>query len=280
MYTESHKQNCLNLANLLVEQYPNESKVYAMRADILVLSGKNEMALVDYLKSTKLENTNYKIWEQIVIIEQELNMVDSLIKHSEAALELFPNQASFWFYNGLAHQMKKNYKKSVISFEEGRKLSMNNKNLLVQFYTLLGDTYNSLKDFKKSDENFEEALKIDENNFLVLNNYSYYLSLRRDKLEYAKKMSERVIKEFPDNANYLDTYAWVLYVMKDYIKAKEIFEKIVNNTDNGVIVEHYGDVLYQLGEKDLALEQWRKAKTLGETSDLIDKKISDKKLYE
>jgi tetratricopeptide (TPR) repeat protein len=176
--------------------------------------------------------------------------------------------------------MKKNYKKSVISFEEGRKLSMNNKNLLVQFYTLLGDTYNSLKDFKKSDENFEEALKIDENNFLVLNNYSYYLSLRRDKLEYAKKMSERVIKEFPDNANYLDTYAWVLYVMKDYIKAKEIFEKIVNNTDNGVIVEHYGDVLYQLGEKDLALEQWRKAKTLGETSDLIDKKISDKKLYE
>jgi len=45
-------------------------------------------------------------------------------------------------------------------------------------------------------------------------------------------------------------------------------------------LEHYGDVLYQLGEKEAALQQWQKAKQTGKASDLIDKKIKDKKLYE
>lgn len=277
---EEIKQQCLILSSDLVIAHPSESKAYAMNADVLVLSGKNEEALSYYLKSVKLDNTHFKIWQQIVILDQELNLNDSLKKHSEKALELFPNQAVFWFYNGIAHQIDKNYKKSVASFEEGRKLSINDKPLLLQFYTLLGDSYNGLKEYKKSDECFEEALKFDDNNFLVLNNYSYYLSLRKDKLDYARKMSEKVVKENPENATYLDTYAWILYVMKDYEKAKEIFERIANKTNNGTIIEHYGDVLYQLGQKDMAVEQWKKAKGMGEASELIDKKISDKKLYE
>jgi hypothetical protein len=39
-------------------------------------------------------------------------------------------------------------------------------------------------------------------------------------------------------------------------------------------------VLFQLGQKDEAVSQWQKAKKIGDASDLIDKKIRDKKLYE
>lgn len=277
---ESLKEQCLYLANILVKIHPLEAKAHAMLADILVISNKNAEALQSYLQSTKLDNSHFKIWQQIVIIDSELNLTDSLKKHSEKALELFPNQSVFWFYNGLSYQFEKNYKKAAVSFEEGKKLALTDRNMLIQFNTLLGDSYNGLKEYKKSDECFDEVLKSDANNYVVLNNYSYYLSLRKDKLEQAKKMSERVIKEFPDNATYLDTYAWILYVMKEYGKAKDIFERIVQNSNNGTIVEHYGDVLYQLGQKDQALEQWKKAKSLGEASEMIDKKINDKKLYE
>jgi len=54
----------------------------------------------------------------------------------------------------------------------------------------------------------------------------------------------------------------------------------VMGSNNGTIIEHYGDVLYKLGDKEQALEQWKKAKELGDTSEFIDKKIADKKLYE
>ena len=98
----------------------------------------------------------------------------------------------------------------------------------------------------------------------------------------AVELSAKLAERFPTNSTYLDTYAWVLYVNKDYEKAKIYLEKAVaNNTRNsGVIVEHYGDVLYQLGEKEKAIEQWKKAKLLGNTSTLIDKKITTGQLVE
>jgi tetratricopeptide (TPR) repeat protein len=101
-------------------------------------------------------------------------------------------------------------------------------------------------------------------------------------LSRAAEMAEKLVEIYPDNGTYLDTYAWVLYVMKDYNKAKVYLEKAVQNnkTNSGTIVEHYGDVLFQLGEKDKAVEQWKKAKTVGVTSTLIDKKIAEMRLIE
>lgn len=49
---------------------------------------------------------------------------------------------------------------------------------------------------------------------------------------------------------------------------------------SGTIVEHYGDVLFQLGEREKAVEQWKKAKIMGETSDLLEKKIATGTLHE
>lgn len=274
------KEQSLLLGEILVKTHPLESKAFAMYGDVLTLNSRSQEALEVYLRSVRLDASTYKVWQQIVMIDHELNLIDSIRIHSAKALELFPNQTIFWFYNGLSYQLLKDYKKAITAFEEGKKLASNDKEMIIRFNTLLGDSYNGLKDYKKSDASFDEVLKSDENNHIVLNNYSYYLSLRKERLDIAKKMSEKVIKEFPDNPTYLDTYAWILYVMKDYRNAKEIFEKIIKDTTSGTIVEHYGDVLFQLGEKELALEQWIRAKEMGETSELIDKKIRDKKLYE
>ena len=49
---------------------------------------------------------------------------------------------------------------------------------------------------------------------------------------------------------------------------------------SAVVMEHYGDLLYQLGEINEAIIQWKAAKNLGDGSKLLDKKIKDKILYE
>jgi hypothetical protein len=45
-------------------------------------------------------------------------------------------------------------------------------------------------------------------------------------------------------------------------------------------MEHYGDILYKLGDPNMALEYWLKAKAKGTGSVLLEKKIAEKKLYE
>ena len=49
---------------------------------------------------------------------------------------------------------------------------------------------------------------------------------------------------------------------------------------SAVVVEHYGDILYQLGNIEDAIIEWEKAKKLGGASKFLDKKIEDGTLYE
>jgi hypothetical protein len=47
-----------------------------------------------------------------------------------------------------------------------------------------------------------------------------------------------------------------------------------------VQLEHYGDILFQLGEKNKALQQWDKARAIGGASDKLELKINAKKYIE
>jgi len=270
----------LELAESTIKAYPREAKAYAVAGDVQALTQKKENARANYLKAIRLDNSHYKIWQQIVFIDAELMQPDSMLNHTEKALELFPNQAMMWFYNGTAFLLKKNPAKAVKSLEYGKKLAASDPEMQTQFNLQLGDTYQSLKDYTKSDAAYESVLVTDPDNAHVLNNYSYYLSLRNQNLTKAKSMAERLVKANPSEATYLDTYAWVLYKLKDYANARKYLEEAITFKKDADILEHYGDVLYQLGDKDAAQQQWQKAKQTGKASDLIDKKIKDKKLYE
>ena len=70
--------------------------------------------------------------------------------------------------------------------------------------------------------------------------------------------------------------------MKKYNDAKIWIEKALNNggRNNGTLLEHYGDILFQLGDKENALKYWEQAQTAGGASNLIGKKITDKNIYE
>jgi tetratricopeptide (TPR) repeat protein len=136
-----------------------------------------------------------------------------------------------------------------------------------------------LKRFKESDQAYNKALELDSRNSYVLNNYAYYLSLRGENLEEAEKMSRRSLEIDPDNSSSEDTYAWILFRLKRYADAKIWIEKALQDkpSNNATQQEHYGDILYFLGEKEKALEQWQNAKSQGSGSEKLDKKIHDKK---
>ncbi|TAE91072.1 MAG: hypothetical protein EAY81_00305, partial [Bacteroidetes bacterium] len=52
--------------------------------------------------------------------------------------------------------------------------------------------------------------------FVATKKQAEILSLRKEKLERARTLASGIVTRNPNNATFLDTYAWVLYVMKDY----------------------------------------------------------------
>ena len=161
--------------------------------------------------------------------------------------------------------------------EKGVEYVFDNDALYNEFQTSLADVYNSLNLYEKSDSLYELVLQKNPDNIIVLNNYSYYLSLRKKNLEKAKTMSKRCNELEPNNGTYQDTYAWILYCLTEYKSALEWIERAIKNggDKSAVIIEHYGDILFKLGQKQEAVNQWKRAKSIGEGSDLLNKKINN-----
>jgi len=275
------QQDALAMAQNLAKSSPNDAKAQIMVADLLMQQGKKAEARDAYAKAARIDGSIYEVWGALLQLDGELNQVDSLLDHSQQALEVFPTQGLFWYSNGSANLYKRKYQEAVDALEESKKLLAvtNNNELKKGIDAQLGDAYNGVGDYAKSDEAYEAVLKVDPLNDHVLNNYSYFLSLRKEKLPRAQQLAQKLVERNPANATYLDTYAWVLYVSKEYAKAKQYLEKAVADpAASGTIIEHYGDVLFQLGQVDKAIAQWKLAKTKGGGSPDLDKKIAAGKL--
>lgn len=279
---ENMLDQALELSAIFTEVHPSEALGHAVYADFLNMGKKTGLAAAEYRTSLDLDNSNEQVWQQYLINLSELRNSDKMIKESEEALSLFPNNPIFYFLNGIARYEKKQYSEAAAALLTGSKMVVDNNMLLVDFYSRLGDTYHELKNNEESDKYYEKALALDPKNAFVLNNYSYYLSLRKENLEKAEKMSKLSNDLMPNQSSFLDTYAWVLYQMGRYEDAKVWIEKAITNSGStsGTILEHYGDILFRLNKTQDAFEQWKKAREAGGGSDLLDKKIADKKLYE
>ncbi len=278
------RQDALAMAQNLAKGAPNDPKTQIVLAELLLQQGKKTDARDAFAKATRLDGSVYEVWATLLQLDGELNQIDSLLTHSQQALEVFPTQGLFWYFNGSANLVKRRYQQAVDALEESQKLlsATTDADLRKGIGAQLGDAYNGLGDHAKSDEAYEAALKADPLNDHVLNNYSYFLSLRKQNLPRALALAKQLVARNPANATYLDTYAWVLYVSKDYIQAKQYLEQALaaGTGVSGTIIEHYGDVLYQLGQTPQALDQWKKAKIKGGAGPNLEKKIAAGKLYE
>jgi len=260
--------------------HPSEPNVHIIGGDLYLILDKNQEALTEYMKAIQLGTTSFEAWQNLLFLESQMNQFDSLIFHSEQGLELFPNQSMLHYFNGYGHMRKKHYREATSSLEQAKKLSTGNPGLVSEINSLLGDAYNGIKEYEKSNKAYDEALAFNPNNDFVLNNYSYYLALRKEQLEKAEKMSTQLVKYNPKNTSYLDTHAWVLFMREKYKEAKKYIEKAIEvGGVSATHYEHYGDILFRLGDIDDAVKQWQKAKSMDLGNELIDKKIANKKLY-
>jgi tetratricopeptide (TPR) repeat protein len=268
------------LIEKLVLQYPDQPNVYVVSGDHFLMLKKNKQALAQYFKAVKLGSTNFDTWQNLLYLETELEQFDSVRVHAGQALELFPNQAMVHYFNGYANLRKRHYREATVALEQAKKLSTANQGLVAEINGMLGDAYNGAQDYDKSDKAYDDALSYNPNNDLILNNYSYYLALRKVNLEKAEKMSAQLIKNHPNNSAYLDTHAWVLFMREKYKEARKVMERAMAVGEvSAVYHEHYGDILFKLGETDEAVRQWQKAKVLDASNELIDKKIANRRLY-
>ncbi len=268
--------------NILIKAHPYDPKGYVAYGNFLALGKNNPLALQNYEKALEIDAQQNEVWQDYLFLLSGQNDNERMLEQTRQALTFFPDNPIFHLFEGVSLYQEEKLQDALESFKTGLKNVGENRALEGQFHAYMGDIYYSLKDTDSSFNHYEKALAIDENNLLVLNNYSYYLSLSGQKLDKAEKMSAKTVELDPGNATYLDTYAWVLFKRERYMEAKFIIERAIDNMKepNGVIMEHYGDILFMNGDKTGALKIWNKALQMEEHSELLNQKIEEERFID
>ena len=223
------KIQAFELAEILVATHPSEAKAYSIRADFLAREMKYAEARGGPLKVISLDSSRYIIWELLLRMDAALNDFRAASGHSTRAIAMFPMQPFPYLMEGLSYSQEKKYEEAIKSLKRGVSLVVDDKELLTNFYMYLGDAYYQAGDAAEAFKAYEKVLQFDPVNAYVLNNYSYYLSLRKENLAKAASMAKKANEISPGNASFEDTYAWVLYQQGYYQEALPWIEKALAN---------------------------------------------------
>ena len=203
-----------------------------------------------------------------------------------------PEELAYAYYLGLSLYQQDKKKDAAEAFLQGLRTKTEEARpaLVSDMYAVLGDLYYQENKPLEAFAAYDSALVYKDDNISCLNNYAYYLSLRNEQLDKAEEMSYRTIKAEPNNITYLDTYAWILFMKKDFTNARIYMDRVVNpNLSDeellqvedlqGNLIEHAGDIYAEFGSLDVALRYWNLAlqKKDGTCTPLIKKKIRKKK---
>lgn len=253
------------------------------------------MLYAQYLLSKNMEAESVPVLEQVVDLDPTNNAArmmligaavkkedyKQIIKVCEPGIEATPDALEFYYYLAVAYNQAEK-PDSVISICKRaleHKTADGKKEIVSEFYSILGDMYHTQKQMKEAYAAYDSALVYNPSNIGALNNYAYYLSVERRDLDKAEEMSYKTVKAEPNNATYLDTYAWILFEKGNYAEARIYIDNAMKSEGgdkSDVIVEHCGDIYYMTGDVDGALTYWKKALEMGSESKTLKQKIEKK----
>lgn len=265
-----------HLFDVLIEQHPLEPQIRVLYSEYLMFIDNNEGAAEQIDYALNLDPTNKELWTRLMAYYLYAGNYEKAIEVGDKAIRLNPDNVELYSYLGSSCYSVKQYDKAIEVYD---------KALAILDSTQVDDRSNLLSG--KADVKFamgdtiaafalyDQSLDINPDNPGTLNNYAYFLALSNRDLDKAERMSAKTIVEDAANPTYLDTYAWVFYMRKEYTMAQLYIEMAIKNEEQPTseLFEHYGYILLANGDKQKALEQWRKAIELKPDNEQLVKQI-------
>ena len=271
----------INLFDRIMEQEPEEADIPMLYAQYLYSKKMDDKAIPVLKQVLQIEPTNTAARMTLLGEAVKQEDYDGVIDICQTGTEANPDMLEFYYYLAIGYNQTAR-SDSVISVCKRALTHVDDEsdvNVVSDFYAIMGDAYHKKKMMKETYEAYESALEYNANNIMALNNYAYYLSLERRDLDKAEEMSYKTVKAEPNNATYLDTYAWILFEKANYEQAKIYIDQALQNDDglSGEVLEHCGDIYFHTGDTEKALDFWKQAKEKGSESTTIEQKIRQKK---
>jgi tetratricopeptide (TPR) repeat protein len=114
-----------------------------------------------------------------------------------------------------------------------------------------------------AEEVLDRVLSIDPAHPPASNDLGYSFADRGEHLDRAESLIRQAVSAEPSNRSFLDSLGWVLYKRGKFTEARTSLEQAIGPSGGDdadpVVLDHLGDTLYRLGDRDAAAKQWEQA---------------------
>ncbi len=267
------------LFKVLLRQHPHEGTIHDLYSEYLVARNDYTGAAEQLGYLLDIDPTDAKGWRKLMIVNMMGENYPAAIKAAQRALEYNPDSINLYKYIAPAYFQMKEYDKALQTYNEAlHRVDTTQASLRSDLIGGKGDVYFEMGDTARAFAAYERALKVYPGNASILNNYAYFLAECDSALDKAESMAGKAVNANPDNATFLDTYAWIFYKKHDYSMALFYIKSAVDNDDTGSadVLDHYGDILWFNDKHDEAVKQWAAALEKDPDNALIKEKVEKK----
>ncbi|MGN0187691.1 MAG: tetratricopeptide repeat protein [Paludibacteraceae bacterium] len=257
----------------LETMYPDEEVLLTLLYDYARVK-RDTVACQHYLQQLLNQNPrDEEKWLQLLSLNE--NDPVRMAAIVDEALLVFPTSSRWYYYKASLLYDDERYLEAIAVLDVLLNNNQTDKTTRAQLLTMKGDLMQHLKRYKTAVDCYEEVLRIAPDDISVKNNYAYLLACCGIDLAKAETLSSAAVKAEPNSATFLDTYAWVLFMRGEYKLARFYQERAIAAAErlSDELLEHYGDILAQLGEIDLAIELWNEALELNPQLQRLHDKI-------
>lgn len=220
-----------NILGQLMRDYPTEGIVYQQLANYYIGRGELWLARPIMRYALELSPSQEADWSRYLQVLQ----ADSTSTNDEYewcidhAYQQFPTSLEWSYWRCRMYLAQQDVDSAIEVAENGVKSESSEFRYRAGLWILLGDLYASREQYDDAFNAYEEVLKIDSKHTYTLNNYAYLLALHGNDLKKAERMSQITIEQEPNNALYLDTYAWILHLQGENMLAQFYIKKAIDN---------------------------------------------------
>lgn len=286
---ESQRDRISEMFQSLVEQYPHEEEVRKIYGSYLYLINDLKGAAEQYDYVVSLNPDEVESWGMLGQMYYSASEYDKAEAAMVSALKYFPKEMDLYLLASSAASSQQAFDRADSFLNRALELAdTTDAAVMSSIYGAKGDVaYSRKAPVDSVMKYYNEAFRYDSENSVLLNNLAYYMACSNTDLDKALEYVEKALmlekeKTGEQSPTTLDTYAWVLFKRKDFPKAREVIDMVLELDEDGGsadLLEHAGDIYFMNGEPAEALGFWKQALELDPDNELLQRKVKNKTFF-
>jgi len=176
---------------------------------------------------------------------------DQAIECFNEAVEMYPDDASIYFYRALAYHYKEDYDRAIADYTEAIRINPDGAGA----YNNRGNIYYDEEDYDRAIADYTEAIRIDPDDILAYNNRIRAYSKKGDYERVIADSSE-LIRIDPDDADAYNSRGWNYYLKGEYQQALEDANWSITIRPTHYALDTRASAYQGLGNLDEAIADW------------------------